>query len=137
MFTAAGGKGYVAEKAESETGWLFPVGDEVHELGYTNMFSNMFDALDAGREPTETFLDGYIVNTIMDACYRSARTRRWEPVELERWYKGAEKAKARPAKKRVKARYSLIKEERMPDGTIKRLLQDWKTGRVVQKIKGA
>lgn len=137
MFTAAGGKGYVAEKAESETGWLFPVGDEVHELGYTNMFTDMFDAIDAGREPTETFLDGYIVNAVMDTCYRSARTRRWEPVKLERWYKGAEKTKARPAKKRAKTRYSLIKEERMPDGTIKRLLQDWKTGRVVQKIKRA
>jgi predicted dehydrogenase len=137
MFTAAGGKGYVAEKAESETGWLFPVGDEVHELGYTNMFTDMFDALDAGREPTETFLDGYIVNAVMDACYRSARTRRWEPVKLERWYRGTKKTKARPAKKRAKARYSLIKEERMPDGTTKRLLQDWKTGRVVQKVKGA
>ena len=62
MFTAAGGKGYIAEKVESENGWLFPVGDEVHELGYTNMFSDMFDALDAGREPTETFLDGYILH---------------------------------------------------------------------------
>jgi hypothetical protein len=101
------------------------------------MFSDMFDAIDAGREPTETFLDGYIVNAVMDACYRSARTRRWEPVKLERWYRGAKKAKARPAKKKAKARYSLIKEERMPDGTIKRLLQDWKTGRVIQKVKGA
>lgn len=137
MFTAAGGKGYVAEKAESETGWLFPVGDEVHELGYTNMFSDMFDALDAGREPVETFLDGYIVNAIMDACYRSARTRRWEPVRLERWYRDARKAKAGAAKKKPRAGYSLIKEERMPDGTIKRLLQDWKTGRVIQRVKRA
>ncbi|MFZ2052911.1 MAG: Gfo/Idh/MocA family oxidoreductase [Candidatus Aminicenantales bacterium] len=137
MFTAAGGKGYVAEKAESETGWLFPVGDEVHELGYVNMFSDMFDALDASREPIETFLDGYIVNAVMDACYRSARTRRWESVKLERWYEDAKKAKARLAKKKAKARYSLIKEERMPDGTIKRLLQDWKTGRVVQRVKQA
>jgi predicted dehydrogenase len=137
MFTAAGGKGYIAEKAESETGWLFPVGDEVHELGYTNMFSDMFDALDAGRKPVETFLDGYIVNAIMDACYRSARTRRWEPVKLERWQTGAKKAKIRFSKKKAKARFSLIKEERMPDGTIKQLLQDWKTGRVVQKVKRA
>ena len=33
MFTAGGGGGYVAEKAESSAGWLFPVGDEVSELG--------------------------------------------------------------------------------------------------------
>jgi predicted dehydrogenase len=137
MFTAAGGKGYVAEKAEGETGWLFPVGDEVHELGYTNMFSDMFDSLDAGREPRETFLDGYIVNAIMDACYRSARTRRWEPVKLERWYARAKKSELLSRRKTARGRYSLIKEERMPDGTIKRMLQDWKTGRVVQKVKKA
>ena len=29
MFTAGGGGGYVAEKAETSAGWLFPVGDEV------------------------------------------------------------------------------------------------------------
>ena len=137
MFTAAGGKGYVAEKAEGETGWLFPVGNEVHELGYTNMFSDMLDSLDANRQPTETFLDGYIVNAVMDACYRSARARRWEPVRLERWYPEGKKAKSEAAKEPGRGRYSLIKEERMPDGTITRLLQDWKTGRVVQKVKKA
>jgi hypothetical protein len=137
MFTAAGGKGYVAEKAEGETGWLFPVGDEVHELGYTNMFRDMFDALDEGRRPEETFLDGYVVNAVMDACYRSARTRRWEPVRLERWYEGREKEKPRTLKKAPRGRYSLIKEERMPDGTLKQLLQDWKTGHVIQKVKRA
>jgi predicted dehydrogenase len=135
MFTAAAGKGYVAEKAERETGWLFPVGDEVHELGYTNMFSDMFDSFDAGREPTETFLDGYIVNAIMDACYRSAKSRRWETVKIERWYAGAKAAKPKAGRKTARGRYSLIKEERMPDGTLKQLLQDWKTGHVVQKIK--
>jgi predicted dehydrogenase len=135
MFTAAGGKGYVAEKAETETGWLFPVGDEVHELGYTNMFSDMFDALDAKRRPRETFLDGYIVNAVMDACYRSAKTRRWEPVQLDRWPEGAGKAKPGAARKAARGRYSLIKQERMPDGTLKQLLQDWKTGGVIQKVK--
>jgi predicted dehydrogenase len=135
MFTTAGGKGYVAEKAEGETGWLFPVGDEVHELGYTNMFSDMLDALDAGHEPVETFLDGYIVNAVMDACYRSAKTKRWEPVKLERWYPGTKKVRPAGAGKAAHRRYSLIKEERMPDGTLKRMLQDWKTGHVVQKIK--
>src|SRR4030042_6719882 len=96
MFTAAGSGGYVAEKAETAAGWLFPVGDEVHELGYTNMFSDMFDALDTGREPVETFLDGYIVTAIMAASSRSAKTRRWEPVKLDRWTPGAKKAKPGP-----------------------------------------
>ena len=48
MFTAGGGDGYVAEKAETSAGWLFPVGDEVSELGYVDMFSDMFRAIDAG-----------------------------------------------------------------------------------------
>jgi len=137
MFTAAGTGGYVAEKAETEKGWLFPVGDEVHELGYVNMFGDMFDALDEGREPVETFLDGYIVNAVMDACYRSAKTRRWEPVKIERWYPGKEKKVALTAKKPRRERYSVIKEERMPDGTVKQIVQDWKTGHVIQRFKSA
>ena len=48
MFTAGGSSGYVAEKAETAAGWLFPVGDEVSELGYVDMFSDMFRSIDAG-----------------------------------------------------------------------------------------
>jgi predicted dehydrogenase len=83
LFTAVGPRGYVSEKAEGETGWLFPVGDEVHELGYPGMFTDMLNALDSGKEPMETFYDGYVVNVIMDACYRSAKSKKWEKVELE------------------------------------------------------
>ena len=36
----------------------------------------------------ETFYDGYVVNAIIDACYRLAESRRWEPVELEDWRGG-------------------------------------------------
>ncbi len=135
MFTAAGRGGYVAEKAETEKGWLFPVGDEVHELGYVHMFSDMFDALDEGRQPMETFLDGYIVNAIMDACYKSAKTNRWEPVKLERWAVSPKRVKPAPAERRAAEKYALIKEERMPDGRIKQILRDQKTGRIMQKIK--
>ena len=42
------------------------------ELGYVDMFTDMFDAIDEGRAPRETFYDGYVVNAIIDACYRSA-----------------------------------------------------------------
>ena len=63
----------MAEKAETESGWIFPVGDEVSEFGYVDMFTDMFDAIDQRAEPTETFYDGYVVNAIMDACYRSRR----------------------------------------------------------------
>ncbi len=133
VFTAASGSGYVAEKAETDKGWLFPVGDEVHELGYRHMFVDMFDALDRGREPAETFYDGYVVNAIMDACYRSARSRRWEPVELE--WRGPEAAvETGPVGREVEPGYVLIKEERMPDGRLKRILQQRESGRVVERI---
>ena len=62
--------------AEQQSARLFPVGDQVHELGYTNMF----DAMDEKRQPRETFYDGYAV---CDACYRSVKSRKWESVELE------------------------------------------------------
>ncbi len=51
MYTSGEGGGYVAEKSESESGWLFPVGDEVSELGYVDMFTDMFDSMEAGRLP--------------------------------------------------------------------------------------
>jgi predicted dehydrogenase len=121
MFTAGGRPGYVAEKAESDRGWLFPVGDEVGELGYVDMFSDMFDALDAGTEPRETFYDGYTVNAVMDACYRSARSRRWESVDMQ-WRGGAT-----PRISHVAETYGdavVIKSEDLPDGRRKLVLKD-------------
>jgi hypothetical protein len=35
-----------------------------------------------GVKPRETYHDGWVVNTIIDAAYRSAASRRWEPIEL-------------------------------------------------------
>lgn len=133
MFTGIGSGGYVAEKAEQETGWLFPVGDEVNELGYVDMFTDMFEAMDRGVEPMETFYDGYVVNAIMDACYRSAQTKKWEPVELEIW-RGKEEV--RPIKG-VMAEYEgrqVVKKERMPDGTVKLILKDIETGEITQQF---
>jgi predicted dehydrogenase len=135
MFTAAGRGGYVAEKAEGETGWIFPVGDEVQELGYAHMFADMFDAMETGTAPRETFYDGYVVNAIMDACYRSAASRLWEPVELEVW-RGVEAAAEAGARMPFDEQYWLIKEEKMPDGQVKRILQDRQSGEIVERIAG-
>jgi predicted dehydrogenase len=132
VFTAADQRGYVAEKAESETGWLFPVGDEVHELGYTHMFTDMFNCLEKGLQPTETFYDGYVVNAIMDACYKSAKTKKWEPVELEIWH-GRNDVHDDKATKEYDAQYLLIKEEKLPNGTKKIILKDKKSGEIIQK----
>src|SRR5207245_7217107 len=49
-FTSGAGGDYVAEKAETVSGWLFPVGDEVSELGYVDMFTDMFKAMAECRQ---------------------------------------------------------------------------------------
>lgn len=133
MFSAGGMGGYVAEKSESERGWLFPVGDELTELGYVPMFGEMFSALDQGTPPTETFYDGYIVNAIMDAAYRSAASKRWEPVEIDDW-RGAAETGQSEAQREYDAQHWLVKEETMPDGSVKLILKEKASGRIVQRI---
>ena len=137
MFTAVGQGGYVAEKAEGDTGWLSPVGDEIGELGYRDMFVEMLNALDNGTEPMETFYDGYVVNAVIDACYRSAKSKQWEPVELEVWrgVDGAENVSASATE--ADEQYALIKEERMPNGRLKRILKDKESGEIVEKVTEA
>ena len=135
MFTNVGQGGYVAEKAEGDTGWLFPVGDEVNELGYTHMFLDVFEAMDQSREPMETFYDGYVINAILDACYKSAKTRQWETVELDDW-RGKEIKESRVVgDKTVDEKYDLVKKEKMPDGRQKLILKDKETGKIIEKIE--
>jgi predicted dehydrogenase len=134
MYTAAGEGDYVAEKAESATGWLFPVGDEVNALGYDFMFTDMFDSMDQGKEPMETFYDGYVVNAIMDACYKSSKSKKWEPVELETW-RGSNERSGGPRLKEYDEHHYLIKEEKIPDGTVKLILKEKSTGKILQRIR--
>ena len=125
MFSTGGSGGYVAEKAETAAGWLFPVGDEVAELGYVDMFRDMFDAIEGGREPQETFYDGYVVNSIMDACYRSAKSRVWEPVELD--WRGGSTARIAGNPDSFEGQV-VIKREILPDGRHKLILKDPASG---------
>ncbi len=134
MFSSVGQGGYVAEKAESDTGWLFPVGDEVQELGYKHMFIDIFNALENNTEPLETLYDAYVVNAIIDACYKSAGSKQWEPVKLDIW-RGKELSKMQKSTELVDGQYLLVKEEVMPDGRIKLILKDKDSGKIVQKIK--
>ncbi len=135
MFTAVGQEGYVAEKAESDTGWLFPVGDEAHELGYNHMFLDMFQAMDAGKPPMETFYDGYVVNAVMDACYRSVESKKWEPVILDDWRGDDPKAEDQSYEHLIDGKYILIKTEKMPDGKTKTILKDKDSGQITQRIE--
>ena len=97
------------------------------------MFSDMFDAMDNGGEPQETFYDGYVVNAIMDACYRSAESRRWEPVDLE-WRGGqTDRIRREPA---TYEGHIVIKEETLPDGRRKLILKDRDSGDPVDRIAG-
>jgi len=134
MFTGIGQGGYVAEKAEGDTGWLFPVGDEIGSLGYVDMFMDMFNAMDESRTPMETFYDGYVVNTIIDACYVAAKSKRWEAVNLEDW-RGGEVYIDVGGMKEYDANHFLVKEETMPDGTRKVILKDKDTGEISQVIQ--
>jgi predicted dehydrogenase len=131
VFTAGGSSGYVAEKAETEKGWLFPVGDEVAELGYVDMFTDMFDAFEAGRPPRETLYDGYVVNAVMDACYRSAASRQWEPVTME-WRHGSTPRISRTAE--THEGHTVIKSELLPDGRRKLILKHADTGDVFERV---
>jgi predicted dehydrogenase len=133
MFSAPGSGGYVAEKAEAESGWLFPVGDETSALGYDDMFADMLDAFEAKRAQVETFYDGYVVNAIMDASYRSMETKRWEAVAVDDW-RGKADAAAAGLHAEYDARHWLIKTERMPDGRRKLILKDKETGAITQRV---
>jgi predicted dehydrogenase len=134
MFTGIGQGGYVAEKAEGDTGWLFPVGDEVGSLGYVEMFLDMFNSMDKGTPPMETFYDGYIVNAVIDACYKAAQSKKWEPVEISDWRGGKVNAE-QAGLKEFDSGHFLIKEEKMPDGKLKLILKDKKTGKISQTVR--
>jgi predicted dehydrogenase len=133
MFTTGKGADYVAEKAESNSGWLFPVGDELNELGYNHMFMDMFNALENKTQPKETFYDGYVVNSILDAAYRSAKSKHWEPVKLTIW-RGREGVTKDAHLTEYDAEHYLVKEEVTHYGAKKLILKNKKSGKIVEKI---
>jgi hypothetical protein len=75
----------------------------------------------------------------MDACYRSAASGRWEPVELFEWRglpaDAAPRPEGPPAAVRTDDGFILVKSERMPDGTVKRILRDPSTGEIFQRTE--
>lgn len=132
MFTTGKGTGYVAEKAESNTGWLFPVGDELNELGYNHMFMDMFNSMEQGKQPKETFYDGYVVNSVLDACYRSAKSKLWEPVQLDIWRGQEGVSKVSPFTEYDDENY-LVKEELTHYGARKLILKNKQSGKIFEK----
>ncbi|TDX01432.1 Gfo/Idh/MocA family protein [Dinghuibacter silviterrae] len=133
MFTTGKGADYVSEKAESNTGWLFPVGDELNDLGYNHMFTDVFNAFEQGRAPRETFYDGYVVNAILDAAYRSARTKLWEPVVLDVW-RGRTGVTRDSHLTEYDQDHYLIKEETTHYGARKVILKHKTTGQITERV---
>ena len=131
MFTSGEAGNYVVEKAESSSGWQFPVGDEAHELGYPNMFIDMFDAFENQTAPSETFYDGYVVNSIIDAAYKSAKTKQWEPVNLPIW-RGQTGLSKPSVFKEYDQEHWFIKDEILPNGDKKVILKKKVSGEIVE-----
>ncbi|WP_394767634.1 Gfo/Idh/MocA family protein [Ferruginibacter sp.] len=133
MFTTGKATGYVAEKSESNAGWLFPVGDEINDLGYNHMFAEMFNCMENGSEPRETFYDGYVVNAVIDAAYKSAKTKVWEPVQLDIW-RGKTGLSKESHLVEYDADHYLIKEETTHYGAKKVILKNKVTGKIEEKV---
>jgi predicted dehydrogenase len=72
--------GYLGEKVDADTGWVYPVPNETYAHGHDAMMADVVTAFREGRPPQETFADGLIVNQILDAAYRSIQSGHWEPI---------------------------------------------------------
>ena len=133
VFTTGKSADYVAEKAETNSGWVFPVGDELNELGYNHMFTEMFEAIEGKTAPRETFYDGYVVNAILDSAYRSAKSKQWEPVTLDIW-RGRTGISSDNQLASYDADHYLVKEEVTHYGAKKVILKNKKTGKISERV---
>ncbi len=73
--------GYVVEKSEAAKGWLYPIWREALLYGYVDELKDFTDSFAKGELPSENFNDGLVVNQMLDACYRSFSSGRWETIE--------------------------------------------------------
>lgn len=72
--------GYVVEKAEIDIGWTRPLPEEAFAYGYQAEMRHFVECVRDGVTPRETYEDGYVVNAVLDAGYRSMRSGRWVRV---------------------------------------------------------
>lgn len=76
------GAGYVVEKADIDVGWTKPLPEEAFTFGYQGEMKHFVECVRQRRQPRESYEDGYVVNCILDAGYRSMREHAWTAVEL-------------------------------------------------------
>ena len=73
----------MVEKADLDLGWLKPLPEEAFAYGYQAEMKHFVECVREGRQPRETYEDGYVVNSILDAAYRSMRSRKWVRMKME------------------------------------------------------
>jgi predicted dehydrogenase len=72
--------GYVVEKADLDFGWTKPLPEEALAYGYHGEMRHFVDCARDETMPRETYEDGWIVNLILDAGYKSMRSKKWVRV---------------------------------------------------------
>jgi hypothetical protein len=96
------------------------------------MFTDMFNSIERGQSPRETFYDGYVVNAVLDAAYASAKSKQWEPVKLDIW-RGKTGVTKDQHLTEYDADHYLVKEEVTHYGAKKLILKNKKTGKIVER----
>jgi predicted dehydrogenase len=76
--------GYVVEKAEIDFGWTRPLPEEAFAYGYQAEMRHFVECVRDGTTPRETYEDGYIVNCVLAAGYRSMQHGRWVQVSYRK-----------------------------------------------------
>lgn len=74
--------GYLVEKADADTGWVYPVPEEARAYGFSQEMRHFVERFAAGEPPVESFEDGHIVNCVLDACYAAMKSGTWEKVRI-------------------------------------------------------
>lgn len=97
------------------------------------MFMDMFNAMEQGKQPKETFYDGYVVNAILDAAYKSSKTKQWEPVQLDIW-RGRTGVSKDSHLHEYDADHYLVKEEVTHYGARKVILKNKRTGKISEQV---
>jgi predicted dehydrogenase len=74
------GTGYLIEKVEVDTGWTLPLPEEAFVYGYQAEMKHFVECIRTGQAPREDFHDGWVVNLLLDAAYKSMREGVWVTV---------------------------------------------------------
>lgn len=74
------GYGYAVEKASTTAGWTFPVPAEAWNFGYPQEIKHFIDCIIEDKEPLTDGKYGHKILTIVEAMYKSAKTKKIEEV---------------------------------------------------------